>query len=292
MNPSTKARLLHALTFLLAVGTAVVPAWVDPQQTLAGRIAITAVTALLLGVKTSELRTQRNAILGGLAIAAALVAGIAGKWAPGTAGFAVVGSLAAIITQVRTMLARELADAQPATPPETKGPGPMKAASILIVFGALLAASPARADINLDDIAPKVTKCWGSTCIMPDAAVNAVLFDLSTKKWEAGTVSLGAGLALLFAADQAYASGITAHLTGVLSQEAGKASFAMPTVGVIVARYFEVGYSYRFADGGPNASYISVAGNIPWDVFTKATLPQRATAARLQARGLVRAEDF
>lgn len=164
------------------------------------------------------------------------------------------------------------------------------AASVLLLIGAGLAYSPAaRADINLDDIAPKLTKCWGNTCVMPDAAVNATLFNLDTKKFEAGTVGLGAGVALLFASDQATASGLTVHLTGVVSQEAGKSSFAMPTVGVILLRYLEVGFSYRFASDEPNAKYISLAGNIPWDAFTKATLPQRA--ARVKA-GKLSAEDF
>ena len=141
-------------------------------------------------------------------------------------------------------------------------------------------AGKARADINLDDIAPKVTKCWGNTCLMPDAAVNAALFDLSAKKWEVGTTSLGAGLALLFVADSPYASGLTAHLTGVLTQAVGQPSFVMPTIGAVLMRYLEVGFSYRFAGSVPNTSYLSVAANIPWDVFTQATIPQRATRAR------------
>jgi hypothetical protein len=153
----------------------------------------------------------------------------------------------------------------------------------LLAFAAI--ATPARADLNLDDIAPKITKCWGTMCLMPDAAVNAAMLNLSTKKWEVGTTSLGAGLALLFLADTAYASGITAHLTGVLTQTAGQSSFAMPTIGAVFLRYFEVGYSYRLSSTEPNASYISVAGNIPWDVFTAATLPQRMQAARLAEAG-------
>jgi hypothetical protein len=155
----------------------------------------------------------------------------------------------------------------------------------LSILASMLVPVAARADINLDDIAPKVTKCWGTTCVMPDAAVNAALLNLSTKKWEVGTTSLGAGLALLFLADTAYASGITAHLTGVLTQTAGQSSFAMPTIGAVFLRYFEVGYSYRLSSTEPNASYISVAGNIPWDVFTAATLPQRMQAARLAEAG-------
>jgi hypothetical protein len=115
---------------------------------------------------------------------------------------------------------------------------------------------------------------------MPDGAVNATLFDISAKKWTVGTTSLGAGFALLFASDQDLASGITVHLTGVLSQEEGKPSFYMPTVGVIVARYFEVGYSRAFNGDGTSKGYLGFAGNIPWDVFTKATLPQRVAAVR------------
>jgi hypothetical protein len=154
---------------------------------------------------------------------------------------------------------------------------------ILLALAIFLVSTQARADINLDDIAPKVTKCWGTTCVMPDASLNAVLFDISAKKWEVGTTSLGAGLALLFAADSPYASGISAHVTGVLTQETGKSSFAMPTIGAVFLRYFEVGYSYRISSSAANTSYLSVAGNIPWDVFTAATIPQRAKAARVAA---------
>jgi hypothetical protein len=161
-------------------------------------------------------------------------------------------------------------------------------ALLAFIATAALAPAPARADISLDDIAPAVTKCWGTTCVMPDAAVNATLFNLGTKKFEVGTVGLGAGVALLFAADQAVASGLTVHLTGVLSQETGKSSFAMPTVGLILLRYLEVGFSYRLASDEPNAKYISLAGNVPWDVFTKATLPQRV--ARVKAGKLVEAD--
>jgi hypothetical protein len=157
----------------------------------------------------------------------------------------------------------------------------MKKLLLATIICALSALAPrARADINLDDIAPKVTKCWGTTCLMPDAAINAVLFNLDTKKFEAGTVSLGGGLALLFFSDQFYASGLVAHITGVITQEEGKASFAMPTLGLVFLRYVEAGFSYRIATGEKNTPFISLAGNIPWDLFTPATLPQRAATAR------------
>jgi hypothetical protein len=160
----------------------------------------------------------------------------------------------------------------------------LKIATLLSLLAFAAFATPARADLNLDDLAPKLTKCWSSTCVMPDAAVNAALFDISAKKWQVGTTSLGAGIALLFVADSPYASGLTAHLTGVLTQTTGQSSFAMPTIGLVLMRYFEVGYSYRLSSNEPNASYISVAGNIPWDVFTAATLPQRMARARAAER--------
>lgn len=138
-------------------------------------------------------------------------------------------------------------------------------------------------DIVLDNIAPYLTKCWGTACVMPDAAVNAILINVATWKREAGAVSLGGGVALLLWADTPYASGIAAHLTGVLTDEPGRASFAMPTVGLVFARYLQVGLSRRIVDG-PDSTYISVAGNLPWDLFTRATIPERAQMARA-ARG-------
>ena len=273
MNP----RLKSLLAFLTALGAAVAPALIDPQQTLAGKLAVIAVTALLLGVKTETLATQRNAILGGLALAGAVVAGVLGKFSPGTAGFAVVGCVAAVIAQMRVLIAAKL--------PETAGKsggGLPPVASVLALsagLGLLGYAVPARADINLDDIAPRLTKCWGSTCLQPAASVNAVMFDLSAKKWMAGTTSLGAGLELLFAADQAYGSGLIAHLTGVISQQGP--SFAMPTIGVVLFRYAELGYSYRVASDAPNASYVSGSLTLPWDLLaTGKSLPVRAAAAR------------
>lgn len=151
---------------------------------------------------------------------------------------------------------------------------------LLAAFVSLALAPAARADINLDNVVSNVTKCWGTTCVMPDASVNATMFNLGTKKFEAGVVSLGGGAVLLFKSDQGYASGLCAHLSGLLSQEAGKSSFALWSVGAVFARYLEVSYTRSWVSSGDSSQYISIAGNIPWDVFTKATIPQRATAAR------------
>lgn len=150
----------------------------------------------------------------------------------------------------------------------------------IILTALILAPLAARADVNLDDIAPKLTKCWGTTCLMPDASVNATMFNIDTKKWEAGVVALGGGAMLLFAADQDYGSGLCAHLTGKMSQETGQNSFAMWSAGAVFLRYLEVSYTRTWLSDGPASQYISVAGNIPWDVFTRATMPNRARAAQ------------
>lgn len=280
MSKETKTRILHLMALLGSIAAAVAPAWVDPEQTWPGRIAITIVVALLLGVGTERIKSQRNAILGGLALAGVVVAAILGKFSAGTAGFAFVGGLLAVISQVRTILVKELADGeQPAKVPSV----PPAGTAVLILALGLGAASPARADIVLDEIAPKLTKCWDTTCLQPAAAVNAALYDLKAGQWMAGTTSLGAGLELLFFADQTYGSGFIAHLTGVVSQQGP--SFAMPTVGVVVFRYAEIGYSYRLQSEGENRHYLSASLTLPWDlVATGKTLPTRAAAARAGKR--------
>jgi hypothetical protein len=158
----------------------------------------------------------------------------------------------------------------------------MKRLIALVLFALALSVAPrARADINLDDIVPQFTKCWGTTCVMPDASVDATMYNLTTKKWEAGVVSLGGGAVLLLMADQAYASGVCAHISGLLSQEAGQSSYALWSVGAVFARYLEISYTRSWLSDGAASQYISIAGNIPWDIFTTATIPQRAMAARL-----------
>jgi len=171
---------------------------------------------------------------------------------------------------------QHVADKVPAT--EKLGPpAPGTPVICALILGSLLLSGPARADIDLDSIVPRLTKCWGTTCVTPAAAVDAVLFDLQAKKWQGGVTNLGGGVALLFAADTPWASGISARVTGVLSQTGP--SFAMPSIGVVVARYIEVAYSRRFAEG-PDTDYVSLAGVVPFDLFTKATIPERAQAAR------------
>lgn len=137
-------------------------------------------------------------------------------------------------------------------------------------------------DINLDDIVPRLTKCWGSTCLMPDGAINAVMFNLGTKKFEVGTASIGAGLMLLFASDSPYGSGVALHLTGVYSQD--KASWVMPTIGAVLARYVQIGYSPRWSSGEPMAHFVSLAGNLPGDLFGGETIPLRKARAVRAAR--------
>lgn len=105
----TARRWRHVSALAVALGAAVAPAWIDPAQTWTGRIAMTVVTGLLLAVKTDDLRTYRNLILGVAALGATVLAAVAGKFSGGTAGAAIVGGAAAAFAQIRVMLAAKLA---------------------------------------------------------------------------------------------------------------------------------------------------------------------------------------
>lgn len=314
MNANRKAHYLGLLATLAAQLGGV---WASTETDLAAKIAMSIAAGLAVLLPSVWQRKVYPVLLACIPVAVALVAVLKLRVTPGSAAAGFVSLLPAILTRLGALLpvqpqqdvnttstpgdesATQVAvlrggpstDLQSEKTP--KGPDMPKIASVILFIAALGAASQARADISLDTIAPRLTKCWGtSTCLMPAASVNAAMLNLSTKKWEAGTVALGAGLALLFAADTPYASGLVAHLTGVLSQEPGKSSFAMPSIGVLALRYIEVSYSYRMADGEPNTGYLSVAGVVPWDMFTRATIPERAKAARMRAAGLLREGDF
>jgi hypothetical protein len=97
-------RLKHVLAFLVAAGAAVAPAWLDPQQTWAGRVAVTVVTMALLGFSTAKMKSYKNAIMVALALGGGVVAALAGRFTAGTGGFAVAGFVAAVYSQIRAIL--------------------------------------------------------------------------------------------------------------------------------------------------------------------------------------------
>lgn len=171
-----KSRLGNVLAFLVALGTAVAPAWIDPQQTWAARVALTLVTGLLLAVKTDQLVTQRNAILAGLALAGALVAGIAGRFTAGTGGAAVVGFVAAVVAQMRIVLAGKL----PVAP------------AALVLIGVLGLAGVARADAPTVQALGCLDKA-NSYCVVPAEAVG---WQLNLKDGSVKNGALLAGLVL------------------------------------------------------------------------------------------------
>lgn len=109
----TDKRIGHAVAFLGSLATAVLPAWIDPAQTWAARVALTIVTGLLLAVKTDELGTYRNAILGGLALAGVVVAGVVGKFTAGSAGFAIGGFVLAVLAQLKIVFAQQVPQSAP-----------------------------------------------------------------------------------------------------------------------------------------------------------------------------------
>lgn len=98
----------NIVTLILTLATAVLPLWVDPVQTLVGKITGTVVTALLLCVSTEKLRSQRNAILGGLALAAIFATAMMGRFGSGSLGLALAGNAFAILTQLKEILARKI----------------------------------------------------------------------------------------------------------------------------------------------------------------------------------------
>lgn len=104
----TDQRIKHALALMGSLATAVLPAWIDPAQTWAARVALTIVTGLLLAVKTDKLGTYRNAILGGLALAGVVVAGVVGKFTAGSAGFAIGGFVLAVLAQLKIVFAQQV----------------------------------------------------------------------------------------------------------------------------------------------------------------------------------------
>ena len=104
----TQSKIAHLIALLGSLATAVLPAWIDPAQTVPAKVALTAATLLFLCVSTAKVATYSNALFGGLAVASVIVAGIVGKFSAGSAGFAVGGFLLALIAQLRIVFAAKL----------------------------------------------------------------------------------------------------------------------------------------------------------------------------------------
>lgn len=197
----TNQRIKHILGLLATLAMTVLPLWGDPAQTLAARIAGTLATGLLLFVRTDDLATSRNAILGGLAMAGVLVAGIAGRFSAGSAGIEVVGIVAAVLTQLRAILGQRLpVPATDSTEKETK-PNVIPIATIIFAL-ASLAGQQARAT-------PQAIGCIDTAdtyCVVPASAVgwqlnlkdggvkNGVVLAGLVMQHEFGTIPLGLGL--------------------------------------------------------------------------------------------------
>ena len=123
-------------------------------------------------------------------------------------------------------------------------------AVLVLVLGSLLLSAPAQAQtLTPSDVAPPLSFCFGAstTCVVPDSGLQAVNYDLVNKKWSGGITGAGIGYALLFAADTAYASGASVHVTFDFSQSVP--SYLAPTFAIVLAHIFELGYTPVFFDG-------------------------------------------
>ena len=163
-----------------------------------------------------------------------------------------------------------------------------KIGALLVLAGSLLLGSTAWAQAPLvaNDVAPPLSFCFGAstTCVVEDFGLQAVNYDLTAKKWSGGIQAAGFGYALLFASDQPYASGFSVHATFNFSQAAP--SFLAPTFAVVVAHWFEFGYTPVFYDGSIGQQLTLMIGLNAEELTSLVTgkrLGARLAAAKLAA---------
>ena len=176
-------------------------------------------------------------------------------------------------------------DGTPRRGPYGSGPG---LGALLALAGSLLLGSTAWAQAPLvaNDVAPPLSFCFGAstTCVVEDFGLQAVNYDLTAKKWSGGIQAAGFGYALLFASDQPYASGFSVHATFNFSQAAP--SFLAPTFAVVVAHWFEFGYTPVFYDGSIGQQLTLMIGLNAEELTSLVTgkrLGARLAAAKLAA---------
>lgn len=130
-----------------------------------------------------------------------------------------------------------------------------------------------------DSFAPPLSFCIGksATCVLTDLGLPVVNYDLDAKKWGGGVRRLTAGYALLFAADEVYASGIAGHLSFSLDQAVP--DYVAPTFMFVLARYFEFGATFELGDGYFK-KYLTAGTSVPFELMAGSTFSSRLLAAR------------
>ena len=169
------------------------------------------------------------------------------------------------------------------TPRRGGGSTPGLPVALLILAGSLLWGSTARAQTP-SDVAPPLSFCFGAstTCVVPDSGLQAVTYDLTAKKWNGGIQAAGIGWALLYKSETPYASGVSVHATFNFSQSGP--SFLAPTFAVVVAHWFEAGYTPVFYDGRIGQQITLMVGlnaETLTKLLTGKNMGQRLSAARL-----------
>jgi hypothetical protein len=251
---------------------------------LAGKIALS--TAALLGLCfNKEIKGQIENTILGLAGPAVLIASFILLHVSKTSMFfSVLSLIAAVLTNLQKII--------------SSGPVTKVAAAILIFALGMTSVSAARADeispapvqepvktevaISPNLLAPPISFCFvqSTTCVMPDFALSVVNYDLGAKKWTGEVQTVGVGYMLLFASDQPYASGIAIHGAGQFQQSGPKYFALLPTL--VLARYFEVGATFQFADGAIN-KFITLGLGFGFDLVSGGTMGSRLQAARLKS---------
>lgn len=291
---STRARHILAL-----LGTLIVPAFAAWQtgSDLPAKIALAVGVVLAALMRPEEIGELKNILATVGVIAAPIMAAVLGHLTAGASVAYLATLVPAILLNLQKALGAASAGALPARPmgevvdlPTAKlgkpGPG-APVVAVLMLAGSMLWGSAARAQTP-SDVAPPLSFCFGAstTCVVPDSGLQAVTYDLTAKKWNGGVQSAGIGYALLYKSDTPYASGVSVHATFNFSQSAP--SFLAPTFAVVIAHYFEAGYTPVFYDGRIGQQITLMVGLNAETLVTLLTgkrMGVRLAAARAAASG-------
>lgn len=290
---TTRARHILAL-----LGTLLIPAFAAWQTgaDLPAKIALAAGVVLAALLNAAEIGELKNILAAAGVVAAPIIAGVLGHLTKGSGAAYFVTLIPAILLNLQKALgassgavpAKAMAEVTDLPTAKLPQPGPAGKVTVFAVLalGSLLLAGQARAQSLVpSDVAPPLSFCFGAstTCVVPDSGLQAVNYDLVNKKWSGGITGAGVGYALLFAADTAYASGVSIHVTFNFSQEAP--SYLAPTFAFVLAHILELGYTPVFFDGrigqqitlmiGANAEAIMTA-------YTGKRLGERLAAKRAE----------
>lgn len=138
-------------------------------------------------------------------------------------------------------------------------------------------------EIVPNTITPPLSFCFGKTshCVLPDLNLSTISYDLVLKKWDGAVSTVGIGYMLLFYSTEPWASGLAAHVAGHFGQSGPNYLAVTPTI--IVARYIEIGFTLKLADGSIGRS-ITLGLGAGLDLLTGRTMATRLSETRASAK--------